>query len=394
MDLKSFKFISILEVFAVSFISGSIPILMSCIGFHLNKKKQDKSERHGKQIYPQNWTSAKLLNDETENYEGSQKNSHNNSNFSVKKSNYANFSTYVSCFSGGIFLATGVLELFTDTVKNMSSLQNLLIVSGNRTEFHSNLTLHLMSRLSRFPLGEFFIAIGILLMILIEQLILTMENRRRERLKLKSATMIRYEKLRNSTYDIDDENNVDEVLCSLVEQTVDPNGKSSISDSSCGTFGNQKSSNSSNILLISLCLHSIFEGLSIGLQVNMDILVNVLTAISIHKCLMAFSLLQQLIDTRKSNDKHTHLLVYNALFAISNPIGVLIGIFLVNNSTTLLSSFLIGFVKAIASGTFIYITFFEILPHVLNNPNGTRLFKVFLVFLGFLLLSVVMFFMK
>merc|ERR1719175_583849 len=72
----------------------------------------------------------------------------------------------------------------------------------------------------------------------------------------------------------------------------------------------------------------------------------------------------------------------NVLFSLSSPVGVAIGIALSDLPPSLPQQICNGVLQGIAGGTFLYITFFEVLPHEPNIPSK-RLWKVFFVIFGF-----------
>merc|ERR1712130_391118 len=118
------------------------------------------------------------------------------------------------------------------------------------------------------------------------------------------------------------------------------------------------------MLLLALSFHSVFEGLAIGLQDSTSHMMTVFIAVITHKAVMAFSLGLNIAQS----DLSVKAFVWsNVLFSLSSPLGVAI---------------CNGVLQGIAGGTFLYITFFEVLPHELNKP-GSRLWKVFFVILGY-----------
>lgn len=72
---------------------------------------------------------------------------------------------------------------------------------------------------------------------------------------------------------------------------------------------------------------------------------------------------------------------YIFVFAMMSPLGIAIGISVVEAALT--SGALIqAILEGLAAGTFIYITFMEILPHELNSA-GKQILKVLFILLGF-----------
>ena len=69
--------------------------------------------------------------------------------------------------------------------------------------------------------------------------------------------------------------------------------------------------------------------------------------------------------------------------------GAAIGIGLAELYQTPLAQLVCGSLQAIACGTFLYVTFFEVLPHEMNS-GGNRLAKVLCIILGFSFIAVMM----
>jgi len=133
------------------------------------------------------------------------------------------------------------------------------------------------------------------------------------------------------------------------------------------------------MLLIALSFHSVFEGLAIGLQDNTTHLMTVFIAVITHKAVMAFSLGLNIAQSELSVKAFVWS---NILFSLASPLGVAIGIALSDLPPSLSQEICNGVLQGIAGGTFLYITFFEVLPHELNKP-ARRLWKVLFVVLGY-----------
>ncbi|XP_033751000.1 zinc transporter ZIP3-like [Pecten maximus] len=133
------------------------------------------------------------------------------------------------------------------------------------------------------------------------------------------------------------------------------------------------------ILVIALSIHMIFEGMAIGLQ-DTEVGIWTLTiAISIHKIIVVFSVCMKMKEIIDSN---IQIIIYVLYLASVSPIGIAIGIAISNSgSTGSAQDISSGVLQSLAAGTFVYVTFFEILQKELSN--GYSLLKVFLTLLGF-----------
>ncbi|ESO86976.1 hypothetical protein LOTGIDRAFT_128233 [Lottia gigantea] len=140
------------------------------------------------------------------------------------------------------------------------------------------------------------------------------------------------------------------------------------------------------LLLIALSFHTIFDGLAIGLQEQDADVWQVLVAISVHKGLVAFCLGHQLYQAYKERTKLAFILVQ--LFCLMSPIGIALGIIITSGNIdggaqTMTSAVLQG----IASGTFLYVTFFEILSTAFTH--GQSIWNIVLASVGFAAMAAV-----
>merc|ERR1719318_917287 len=94
---------------------------------------------------------------------------------------------------------------------------------------------------------------------------------------------------------------------------------------------------------------------------------------------MAFSLG---LNIAQSSLTLRSFVISNVIFSLSSPLGVGIGMAMGGLPPSLTTDVCNGALQGIAGGTFLYITFFEVLPHELNVPNK-RLWRVFFVIIGY-----------
>lgn len=109
-------------------------------------------------------------------------------------------------------------------------------------------------------------------------------------------------------------------------------------------------------------------------------------AILVHKSIIVFSLSVKLVQ---SAVRPLWVAAYIVVFATMSPLGIGIGIGVMEaqlESGALIQAVLEG----LAAGTFIYITFLEILPHELNSA-GQPLLKVLFILLGFSVMAALTF---
>src|SRR5262249_55446643 len=110
------------------------------------------------------------------------------------------------------------------------------------------------------------------------------------------------------------------------------------------------------LIIMAFSVHSIFDGLAIGLQPTETDLWRLFFAISVHKLVIAFVISLQLFD---QSNKIFMVAIHMALFAIMSPIGILI---VIMSENTLLganpeSNIIVILLTSIATGTLLYIIF-------------------------------------
>ena len=145
----------------------------------------------------------------------------------------------------------------------------------------------------------------------------------------------------------------------------------------------------SYLLLIALSVHALFEGLAVGLFQDIDHMVELLGALIIHKCILGFSIGINLVQ---HSFPATMVARSSFIFSAMSPVGVGIGILMLTYASTSLGRIFSAIFQAIATGTFLYVTFFEIFFHELNSKECHRMLKVLTMVLGYSLIAVVQYF--
>lgn len=295
---------------------------------------------------------------------------------------------YVTCFGGGIFLGVSLLDLLPEVIHHINMTIKKLFNYDNSSSKH-------------YPVAELLIGFGIFLILFIEQTVLGCRNASMNPDRSKH----RKRKIINSSHD-------EEFSMTFINNDQDPlietdmltDHKFSISQQKADTVlrTSPLTTTRNMMLLISLIIHSIFEGVALGSTNDRQTLLELFLAVIIHKSIIGFSLGLKLMKDSK------HGLVYTSccLFSFATFFGILIVISLqqiLQNSHSMIV--LHDILRAFACGTFFYITFFDILPHELNmsthhshsnltNFNQNRLVKVFCVFIGFSFIGMLTFLVK
>jgi len=113
---------------------------------------------------------------------------------------------------------------------------------------------------------------------------------------------------------------------------------------------------SSIILLLALSVHSLFEGLAIGVSSNNSQLISTTAAVLAHKAFAGYALGSTMVA---SHMKHSHILVLCFSFSFCSIIGVSIGI-LLEDIIEPDDTVPIGVIQAMVTGTFLYVSIVEI----------------------------------
>ncbi|XP_075301462.1 zinc transporter ZIP1 [Opisthocomus hoazin] len=242
----------------------------------------------------------------------------------------------VSCFAGGVFLGTCLLDLLPDYRASISAALEGLSVT------------------LQFPLPEFILAVGFFLVLVLEQVALAQR-----------APSAFAEETRT-------------LLPAGSVQSPPPQASSSPS----GARGAVRA----GVLVLALALHAVLEGLALGLQEGGAAVLRVCLALLLHKCAVAFSLGLKLLRGRL---RPAAVVACLTLFAMMSPLGVGLGA-AVEAGAGARQRLCRGVLEGLAAGTFLYVTFLEILPQELGVPQQ-RVPKVILLLAGFALVTAILF---
>uniref|UniRef100_A0A0N5BW52 Zinc transporter ZIP3 n=1 Tax=Strongyloides papillosus TaxID=174720 RepID=A0A0N5BW52_STREA len=132
--------------------------------------------------------------------------------------------------------------------------------------------------------------------------------------------------------------------------------------------------------LLAISSHSVIEGLAFGAMNTKKGLRALFISLMIHKLIVAFSMGLQLARTHAHNIKW--VIVSMFIFSITSPVGAIVGSFVHNIENEYLKDILLMIMQGLAVGTFLYVTFFEVLINERNNEHNNFL-KLTLIVFGF-----------
>lgn len=286
-----------------------------------------------------------------------------------------------NCFSGGVFVAACLLDLFPDIHESIDR-----VLDEMEKVYHTRVD---------YPVAEFIIVFGFLLVLSVEQLVLEVQE------KWSQPSVITNVASSSSPPANQQPQETDALLSnanygSIQEAPPPPpppdllrqryiSGESRRSSHEGGGHDHsamfeEHSALRSLVLLMALTFHSLFEGLAIGLQQDYGQLIQIFVAVIVHKGIMAFSLGLNLAQSAGMTVRY--FVAATLIFSLASPLGMAIGIGLSDLRQSIPRDVANGVLQGIAGGTFLYITFFEVLPHEFSSGK-MRMPKVFCVLLGY-----------
>ena len=138
------------------------------------------------------------------------------------------------------------------------------------------------------------------------------------------------------------------------------------------------------MLLLALSVHSVFEGLAIGVSRTTDSTFRLIIAVLIHKIIAALVLG---IRFRHANASQLHGALMILIFACATPLGTLIGMVISSNGDAGTD----GICNALAIGTFLYIAASEIVVQEFSVSKHTVIKFIFFI-LGLCVIAAMMLF--
>ncbi|KHN83968.1 Zinc transporter ZIP3 [Toxocara canis] len=249
----------------------------------------------------------------------------------------------LSCFAGGVFLAT----CFLDVIPH---------VNANFHMFNTNSSLN-----TAYPLPELLFCVGFFAVYLLEELCVRLfahdphsSNSPKSVLKGEQQRINGVESDSDGDSKLQSKTRRDDIESITYGQL---RRMSSIAESLSKTGPGALQSIT---FAIAMSFHSILEGLALGVQDSKAAMTTLFISLMLHKGIEAFSVGLQI---SKSNSQRVKVAAITILvYSLMTPIGSLIGICIQNsNMEVVLKEGLITLLEALAVGTFIYVTFFEVL---------------------------------
>uniref|UniRef100_A0AC34GN76 Uncharacterized protein n=1 Tax=Panagrolaimus sp. ES5 TaxID=591445 RepID=A0AC34GN76_9BILA len=287
--------------------------------------------------------------------------------------------TILSCFGGGVFIGTCFLDIFPHVKENFEKFKHV-------SDWHTS-----------FPVPEFMACIGFFLVYFLEEISLKIfstsdhpghshggggnnlntnnveENSRPRAISDTDATTTFVNG--NPRMSIDS-NSPDKYIAAKTHEIV-------IDESVRYVVGESKDGGvlKSITFAIAMSLHSLLEGFALGVQDNSTGILTLFFSLIIHKGIEAFSVGLQI--TRVNSNKTCLVISTILVYALMTPVGSMLGVALYNiDMNPVVKEGTVVVLEGLAGGTFIYVTFFEILATERANDHS-NLIQLLAIFTGF-----------
>ncbi|KAL7737710.1 hypothetical protein ACLKA6_006105 [Drosophila palustris] len=235
-------------------------------------------------------------------------------------------STVVRCliyFGGGVLICTTFLHMLPEVIEVVEKLQHCGILAK-----------------TPFALPEMLMCTGFFLMYALDEVMHVVMQRHQQKLSRKESLARAAKIIREHQH------------CDLESPKVG-HGHSHMP-----VDGNDSSSMRGLGIILALSLHELFEGMAIGLEDTVGTVWFMFAAVAAHKLVLAFCVGMELLVSRT---RTSLAIIYLITFSIVTPIGIGVGIGISQQADANQPSVPSGILQGIASGTLLYVVFFEIL---------------------------------
>uniref|UniRef100_A0A0N5B605 Zinc/iron permease n=1 Tax=Strongyloides papillosus TaxID=174720 RepID=A0A0N5B605_STREA len=271
--------------------------------------------------------------------------------------------TLLTCFGGGVFMATCFLDIFPHMLEEYEKVQNLL-----NQEFN-------------YPFPYFFACIGFFLVYGIEEFSIKLFG-----IKHSHDHDVFEKPEKTSPNDIElcttgDKNNIEKTN----EDYYTLQSHHNAIDESVTYMTNSDPKESGILKTITftfvMSFHSLLEGFALGIQDTKANIITLFVSLILHKGIEAFTVGLQI--TKSNTNRIKFVLITIILYGSMTPLGTLIGVAFKNANINETSKVILcNLLEAFACGTFIYVTFLEILATE-KTKEKYPIWKLTAIFLGF-----------
>lgn len=285
------------------------------------------------------------------------------------------FLSCMMCFGGGVFLATYILHMAPEV--------RYLLQESLMEHYHIV-----------YPVPDLIMAVGFFLVMFMEKIIICINARKGQEKKKQEAEV--------DTAKTDNAINVsvvytNPVVClengdpafpeskKIPQENTQENGLDTHGHSHEADLLKDNNSTRAIVLLVAISFHRTFEGMSMGLQSTVQSVWHLFVAVMCHEVIIGFSMGLEFVRYKWPLKRmFLACLLCNLFMPLGATIGTLVSE--IGNSSATDFDLLTGVLQGIATGTFIYVTFFEILA-VEMDCHSTGMSQPLSVLLGFLVMA-------
>lgn len=280
----------------------------------------------------------------------------------------------LNCFSGGVFFSTSILALLPEARAQVEKAKIML------------------NNIDNYPATELILGVGFLLILVIESVTISC-HRKHSKMDNKSYSVSKKEFTNRDSPILHD--TVTSV--SITSRNIELNNvlqakhkeKKVLNESLENDYGQEMTNLRNFIMLLAFSIHMVFDGLELGLLDKENKVWSVLLALSIHKILILFSMGVKL---RESTTLVKFAISMLFLSAVS-PLGIGIGILMKSQEESIAVLRTSAVLQSFAVGTFVYVTFFEILLREYISNEGNRILKTISTVFGFASFAIISYIM-
>jgi len=270
----------------------------------------------------------------------------------AKMKNAERFTKIASCFGGGVFFGTCFLHLIPEVAMEINSWRD------------SSDSIFLKS----LPLAEILECTGFVIILLVESIAHGADHKVEPQ-----VTEIPLK--RSSREEADTREGI--VITNGIHASNSDRKSITSTDVEAPELPKSKKV---GVLIFALAIHSVFEGLAIGVESKATTFLQLAGAILIHKCVVAFAVGTRLID---AGLKIKGIMISLTIFCISTPIGIAFAMGLLEALSVVAESrstisLVSGLIQGLSTGFFLYITFVEMICDVISDGKDLLLKTLFL----------------
>ncbi|XP_048831743.1 zinc transporter ZIP3-like [Brienomyrus brachyistius] len=270
-----------------------------------------------------------------------------------KAQRYRKILALCNSFGGGVFLATCFNALLPAVREKVLLVLNVVQVQTD------------------YPLAETMMMLGFFLTVFVEQTVLTFRRERPSFIDLETFNAGGSEAGSDSEYDAPF---IAPPRASVRGPHQDGHHHGRLSPSDIARAGPLRLAS----LVLALSAHSVFEGLALGLQEDGVQLGRLFVGVAVHETLAAVALG---ISVAKAGLPMRDASKLGVTVSLMIPLGIGLGMG-IESAHSLAGDIASVVLQGLAAGTFLFVTFFEILSHELEDKHD-RLLKVLFLILGY-----------